>query len=311
MGSKVSTWATTPHTIRHLSQRRDRIKSGVSPSWIVSRSSYMRQFGLDRLRSELPRSIGTSMRIMAQDQLMLFTKVCVTQEALEVMGRQGMTLEKLLTLPKARWEDLHEWGIYIDIVKLANGELDLYVGSGTDSKHELKARWGVYGRANSTGYSAQEGLGLHLEHALRPGSTINLRLIAILPPRSHRALAILLEGILMIFLRSINRHKAQQVSIRNTQSMSTFVLSHNAMNIAATWKGLNGACALGQGCQLPFGFKSCSTCGEGFGDTHPTRCLSHFSYATTEVLGFHPRCLLEYRHALKRQPRTPQSSAEV
>lgn len=50
-------------------------------------------------------------------------------EAQEIMGRENMALKYFLTL--ADWETLSEQGIYVDVVSLANGELRLYVGSGT------------------------------------------------------------------------------------------------------------------------------------------------------------------------------------
>ena len=149
-----------------------------------------------------------------------------------------------------------------------------------------------YGRAKRLRSANKPTSSRHLGRALRPGSQMNLRVIAFTLKKEGRALILMLEGVLIIYLRAINRMSAERLGDFNPATMSTFILSYGIEHAADTWQGLNDVCALSQGCRAPFNFLACSGCGEAF--DQGTHKAYHVHEVTNELMDFHRNCRRNY-----------------
>lgn len=184
--------------------------------------------------------------------------------------------------------------MYVDVVKLANGELEVYVGSGTNSVIGLLSRFYDYSSVASSGHHVTTA-GLHLDHAPQPGSTMNLRLVATTPLGENRVMTIYLEALIMTYLRSFDRTAAGEAWDKNPESMSKFIQKHG---VTDDWNGLNKASPLKQGYIKPSGHGAvpCHGCNKEAQNYH-----THWDIDTNALPLFQRKCRYAFRKALLRR----------
>lgn len=174
----------------------------------------------------------------------------------EVLGRRKFGRLEALALPRLREVDQFKPGVYVDHVQddgLEDECIDgAYVGSAT-GENGLAGRWVKYDKLKAGGLpNDRERNGRHLSSGLKPSATMHLRPLMIFEDGFDRSIALLIEGLVMDFLGTVDRTSTRTIETGNGRVLQCPEIleagkkAFPSQRQPPAFKGLNAVSALKQ-----------------------------------------------------------------